>query len=243
MSSAIELAGPAAGPLDEPPSLRLRGAGPEADVVWRARLRDDDERVWRAQAPRAAALDDAWQPAKTPAAPHAALASLRPVRVEVRAELADGRAATRTITRQLLGDGVRVRRWRGAVAGSLVLPAAPPVATLLVDATADAAHAPPALLAAALLATRGVLVLLVPAPAKRTPAELVAEAAERLRAVPGAGPPLIRPAAEIPLPPGVPATVGEPAARAAGWDALLAGLGAVARATPPSAPEADTSRL
>lgn len=229
VTSALELTGPAAALLDEPPRLRLRGAGAAAGVVWRARVRDDDGRVWRAQASSAAGLDAAWQPAKTPAAPQAALASLHPVRVEVRAELADGRAAARTVTRLLLGDAVRVRRWRGDVAASLVLPAGPPAATLLVDATADPGDAAPALLAAALLASRGVLALVVPGHPRRPGAELVAGAAERLSAVPGAAVPRVRAAAEVPLPPGVPAAGGDPAGRAAAWDALLAELGAAPR--------------
>lgn len=229
MTSPLELTGPATALLDEPLRLRVRGGGPGADVVWRARVRDDDGRVWRAQAPSAAALDAAWQPAKTPAAPQAALASLRPVQVEVRAELADGRAAARTVTRLLLGDAVRVRRWRGDVAASLVLPAGEPVATLLVDATEDPRAAAPALLAGALLASRRVLVLVVPGHPRRAAAEVLAAAATRLAAVPGATPPQPRPAAAVPLPPGVPAAEGDPAGRAAAWDALLAELGATPR--------------
>lgn len=236
MTSALELRGPAVAPIDEPLRLRLRGAGAGTGVVWRARLRDDDDRVWRAQAATAAALDGAWTPAKTPAAPHASLASLRPVRVEIRAELSDGRAAARTVTRTLLGDGARVRRWRGEVTATLVLPAGAPVSTLLVDATAADAEAGAVLLAAALLASRGVLVLVVPAPTRGRAPDPVAAAAARLAAVPGTTELRHRPAAEIPLPPGIPAAAGDPAARAAAWGRLLAELGA----TPPPAPEADT---
>lgn len=237
MPSALEIRGAAVAPIDEPLRLRLRGAGDGADVVWRARLRDDEHRVWRARAATAAALDGAWTPAKTPAAPHASLASLRPVRVEIRAELSDGRAAARTVTRTLLADGVRVRRWRGQVTATLVLPVGAPASTLLVDATAAGAAAG-TLLAAALLAGRGVLVLVVGPPARGRAGDPLGAAADRLAAVPGATEPRHRSAAEIPLPPGIPAAATDPAARAAAWARLLAELGA----TPPPAPAADTSR-
>lgn len=208
MRVALELTGPATALLDEPLTLRVRGAGPEAEVVWRARLRDDDGRVWRASAASAEALDAGWAPAKTPAAPCAALESLRPVQVDVRAEAADGRAAARTVTRTLLGEGVKVRRWRDLPA-SLVLPAGAPVATVLV------VHA--AAPAVALLASRGVLVLNV------RDAGAADAAAERLAAVPGATEP--RRLDALPAPPGLPGPPYDPGA----WDALLADLGAAAR--------------
>lgn len=201
----MELAGPADAPLDEPLALRARGGA--SDVTWRARLRDDDGRVWRATADTVAGLDAAWAPAKTPAAPHAALQSLRPAQVEVRAEAASGAAASRTVTRRLLADGVRVRRWRAPAAASLFLPAEPQGAAVLVED-------PDALLAAALLASRGILTLVLRG------GEVTA-AREQLAAVPGAAEPRVLPA--LPLPPGVPAV---PAADPAAWDALLAELGA-----------------
>ncbi|MGK2938410.1 MAG: hypothetical protein ACSLFR_11485 [Solirubrobacteraceae bacterium] len=201
----MELTGPADAPLDEPPRLRVRGAGPEARLTWRARVRDDDGRVWRATAETAEGLDAASTPAKTPAAPHAALASLRPVRVEVRAETDDGRSAARTITRHLLADGVKVRRWRGEVTASLFIPAEAAAAPVVIND-------PDALPAAALLASRGILTLVVKDGD-------VDAAAARLEAVPGgAG---ARMLGNVPLPPGVPGAPG-PAA----WEALLVDLGA-----------------
>src|SRR5918998_5749425 len=100
-----EIAGRDGGLLDEPLALRLRGAGPDAQAVWHARLRDDDGLVFRARAERSEDLPAAWRGK----AAHAALGSLRPVRIDVRAETADGRAATRTFTRRIVGDGVRIR--------------------------------------------------------------------------------------------------------------------------------------
>jgi hypothetical protein len=237
VTSALELTGPATALLDDPLGLHVRGGGPDATVTWRARVRDDDGRVWRAQASDAGGLDAAWQPAKTPAAAHAALASLRPVRLEVRAELPDGRAAARTVTRVLLGDRVRVRRWRGDVAASLILPAADPVATVLLDATAGPDAAGSALLAGALLASRGALVLVVPGHPRRPAADLLAAAEARFAAVPTAAVPRVLDAAEVPLPPGVPGE-GHAAARAAAWDRLLGELGV----TPRQVPAAGTSR-
>jgi hypothetical protein len=146
-------------------------------------------------------------PAKTPAAPVAALASLRPVALDVRAETPDGRAVARTLTRRLVAEGVRVRRWPE---GRLHLPPGEPCATVLLDGREDPA---PATLAAPLLASRGALVLLV---LTGDPAA----AAERLAPVPGATDPVT--VAPL-LPPGVPALA---APDAAAWDALLARLGA-----------------
>src|SRR6478752_1658970 len=105
--------------LDEPWRLEVRGAG-AAPLTWRARIRDDDGRVWRAEAGRPEDLAGAWSPAKRPApGPVAALRSLRPVSVDVRAETADGRAAARTVTRRLVADGVRRRRWCDGVSATL----------------------------------------------------------------------------------------------------------------------------
>lgn len=201
----VELTGPPDGPLDEPLALRVRRAGAGVHLTWRARVRDDDGRVWRAMADTVAGLDAAWEPAKTPAAPHAALASLRPVRVDVRVETPDGHTAARTITRHLLAEGVKVRRWRGTVTASLFLPPEPRAAPVVIDD-------PDALLAAALLASRGILTLVVKDGD-------VDAAATQLEAVPGgAG---ARMLGNVPVPPGVPG-----ATDAAAWDALLADLGA-----------------
>jgi hypothetical protein len=241
---ALEIRGPAGGLLDDPIALRVRGAGPDAELTWRARYRDDDERIWRATAGRAEDLAARWVPAKESTGPVAALRSLRAVSIEVRAETADGRGATRSIARQLLADGVRVRRWRDGLAATLHVPAqARACATLVIDATASPAHEIVAALAAAVLASRGVIVLVV------TPSRGVADAAalarERLAAVPAASEPiLLLPALDplgdegmdgVVLPPGVGARDGGPhvaAARAVAWDALLARLDAQPRLTP-----------
>lgn len=174
---------PASGLLDEPFRMHARGAGGEdgLPLTWRARLRDDEGRVWRASAERAAELPAAWAPAKASTGPLAALQSLRPTAIDVRVESdEDGRVASRTVTRRLLADGVRVRRWRTGLAATLHLPAAAtPCAVVVLDATggaeatgrvdatggADAAGraeaAATAALAAPLLASRGALVLVV----------------------------------------------------------------------------------
>jgi len=202
--------------LDEPWRLEARGAG-GAPLTWRARLRDDDGRVWRAEAERPEDLAGAWAPAKRPApGPVAALRSLRPVRVDVRAEAADGQSAARTVTRRLVAEGVRRRRWRdGGLAATLHLPPGDPASVAVLDGGDPAV----ASLAAALLASRGVLVLQV--------TDGLPLARERLAAVPAAAgaPPHVVPGDGV-LPPGVPATTGaDPAA----WDALLAALGATPR--------------
>jgi hypothetical protein len=211
--------------LDEPWLLDVRGGGPAEALRWRARLRDDDGRIWRAEAESAAGLAEGWAPAKAPPGPLAALRSLRPVAIDLRAEAPDGRAAARTVTRRLVGEGVRLRRWRDGVAATLHLPAGAPTATVLLDATvADDQEAAAAVLAAPLLASRGVLVLTVTQSAE--------EAQERLATVPAAADlvPTVLPAGLVP--PGVPTREpGDPAERAAAWDALLAVLGATPRAT------------
>ncbi|MBI5105688.1 MAG: hypothetical protein HZB46_12040 [Solirubrobacterales bacterium] len=177
--------------LDAPLALKAPGA-----VWWRARLRDDDGRVWKAEGPSPEELG--WSgPGEV-----AALRSLRPVAIDLRAELAGGGAVARALRRVLLAPGVQVRRWKDAGA-TLFRPAGEPCATVVVPADAT--------LAAALLASRGALVLAGPPH-------------ERLAAVPGATDPLVLDAA--PLPPNVP--VAEPRDPAA-WDALLAELGATAR--------------
>lgn len=218
---ALELPGPGEGLLDDGVLVRARGAGPDAKLVWRARLRDDEGRVWRAEARSPEDLVAAWSPAKASAGPVAALQSLRPVRIDVRVETPEGRTAARTITSLLADPGVRLRRWRDGLTATLHLPAEPaPAAVAVLDATAGGDDA--AVLAGPLLASRGVLVLTV------TKGD-VALAAERLAAVAAAGDAMPQMLTEIPLAPGVPATHEDPAARAAAWDALLRRLGARAR--------------
>lgn len=246
-SGSLEIRGPADALLDEPLQLNARGAGPDAEVKWQARYLDDDARVWRATATRSGDLLHTFTAAKAGTGPVAVLASLRPVSLEVRAQAADGRAATRTLVRRFLDDGVRARRWRDGLAATLHLPAGdpPPCATVLLDATAGPAAAHVATLAAPLLASRGVLVLSVsPARGDRGAGELLATARERLAAVPTAGSevvtlravdpradpePGLDPATTVVLPPGVGARDASPAAasaRAVAWDALIARLGA-----------------
>src|SRR4051794_17818611 len=150
----LEIRGASPGLLDEPLLLEVGGAAPAAALTWRARLRDDDGFVWRAQAPTAAQLLTAWTPAKASAGALMSLRSLRPVSVDVRVEDPAGAASARTLTRTIVADGVKVRRWRDRVAGSLYLPAGAPVAGLVVDGDRSGAGAP---VACALLAARGVL--------------------------------------------------------------------------------------
>jgi hypothetical protein len=240
---ALELDGDAAGLLDDPLPLRVRGADAGEALVWRARYRDDDARVWRASGTTVTALVAGFAPAKPGGAPaRAALASLRPVDVDVRVEAPDGRSAARTLTRRLVADGVRVRRWRDGVSATLALPAAP-APSLVLDATgAEPDAAAVAGLAAPLLASRGVLVLVVlPARAAGAGAGL-APALERLAAVPGAAPePLVLAAAELVVPPGVGVRDDpDPAGRAAAWDALLARIGARARVRAAAGPGGGT---
>jgi hypothetical protein len=284
MIGAFEISGAADGLLDDDLVLRVRGAGPETDVTWRARFRDDDGRVWRAAASRAEDLTSRWVAAKDSAGPIAALRSLRPLSIDVRAELDDGRGAGRTLTRRLVGDGVRIRRWRDGLAATLHLPAASagpravaeaqgqaapgsllsdPVAralaegvgpldaqaqaapgALLIDATAGGAAEVVAVLAGALLASRGVVALVVgPARGRSASADPVGLARERLAALPAAaGEILVLPALDpfaANAPPGggivLPAGVGarDPqhaaAARTVAWDALLHRLAASPR--------------
>jgi hypothetical protein len=185
----LEIAGPEVALLDDPFALRLRGAG-AAEVLWHARLRDDDGLVWRARAERAEDLPATWRGKARSAALH----SLRPLRIDVRAETRDGRAATRTITRLLVADGVRIRRWRDGLRATLHLPPKAPRATTLIDAR-EAATAPA--LAAPLLASRGAIVLTLGAGDPD-------EARERLAAVPGAGEIQDLDGAAVPLPAGAP---------------------------------------
>ena len=200
--------------FDEPLVLRARSE-PGDELLWRARYRDDDGRVWKAAAGTPAGLTCAWEPAKPQTGPIAALASLRPVNVDVRVEAGDGRAAGRQVTRQLLGEGVKARRWRDGLAATLYLPADPVGSAVLLDATAQAASPAPA---AALLASRGVLTLAV------TEGDPSA-ARERLAAVPGAPEDVVVEAALIP--PNVGVAGDEDAhARMAAWDALLERAGA-----------------
>jgi hypothetical protein len=252
MSAGLEIRGAATGLLDDPLLLRLRGGAGDEGVFWRARYRDDDARVWRAAAERPQDLAGAWELGKPGDVALAALQSLRPVGIDVRAEVPDGRAVNRTLTRRLLGEGVRVRRWRDGLTASLYLPAAEqPCATVVIDATAvvDATaprQAAVATLAAALLASRGVLALVVACGRAREPAEAVLlTARERLSSVPRASadirtlsvldPLLLSLDATsqdvVVLPPGVGLTGGADGAagRAKIWDDLLGRLGAHAR--------------
>ena len=179
-------------------------------------MRDDDGRVWKASAPLARDLSLAWVPVKEGTGPVAALASLRPVAIDVRAEASDGRSASRTVTRVLVGEGVRVRRWRdGGVAATLHLPAGEPCAVVVLDGSSDGAA-----LAAPLLASRGVLALSV--------ARGMDAAREQLSAVPAAAGREVETVAEVGIPPGVGVrdSMAAAAARAEAWDALLARLGA-----------------
>ncbi|HZV75629.1 MAG TPA: hypothetical protein VFF79_18105 [Conexibacter sp.] len=249
-STAIEIRGAALGLLDDPLLLGARGAGEEAarSLLWRARFRDDDGRVWQASAETAEGLAGAWTPAKATTGPLAALQSLRPVSLDVHVEATDGRGAKRTLSRALVGEGVRIRRWREpGLLATLHLPAGASCATVAIDATAGPHPAAVAALAAPLLASRGVLTLVVPASRDHGPAaETLPIASARLASVPGAAsePVVLRavdpfdaaPSAAgdslVVLPPGVAARGedGAVAARAAAWDALLAGLGARPRA-------------
>lgn len=227
----LELRGPADGLLDETLELSLRGAGPRAQLRWRARYRDDDGRVWRAGAASCSELCD-WLPAKEGTGDVAALRSLRPLSIEVRAETADGRAASRELTRVIAADGVRSRRWRDGLAATLHVPADPqPCATVILDASSGASWAP---VVASLLASRGVLALVV-GPARQAPEASIATAAQRLPAVPGATEPIVLsvPADlgaqdDVVLPPNVGSRTTQVSvrARAAAWDALLRRLGA-----------------
>lgn len=202
----------------------MRGAGDQT-IVWRGRLRDDDGRVWRAKALTARELTARWAPSKPGAAPVAALWSLRPVAIDVHAEAADGQSASRTVTRLVVGEGVRLRRWKDGLAATLCLPAEPAAgAVALVDATAGPEDATAAALAGPLLASRGVLALVVAG------GDLDG-ARERLAAVPSAAGRAVEPVPAL-LPPGVGVQGADDAAgaeRAAAWDALLARLGAVPR--------------
>jgi hypothetical protein len=223
----LDIRGASPGLLDDPLLLEVGGAAPNAALVWRGRLRDDDGFVWRAAAPTSAGLLTAWVPAKATAGPVAALRSLRPVEIDVRVEAPDGAASNRTITRRLQDDGVRVRRWKDDVAGTLYLPATEATGALILDARERAAAAP---LAAALLASRGVLVFVV-AGGKGDP---IAGAQERLAQVPSAPDTITSlTAAAAGVPPGV-GFRGEDQrtaeARGVTWDALLQRVGARPRA-------------
>jgi hypothetical protein len=253
--SALQLSAAPVALIDEGLSgARLRGGGSQPDAVWRAKLRDDDGRVWRAIAADPASLAAAWVPAKSSTGHLAALASLRPVEIELRVELPDGRAVSRTVTRRLVADGVRVRRWRDDLVATLYRPAGDgPHPAVVLDATGGGEAVAVATLAGALLASRGVLGLAVAPPARPrdgTPAEALERARERVAALPGAGEGGVRtlavPEAEadvgaleaatfVPVPPGIGvrgagAGPDAAAARARAWDALLAALGAQPRA-------------
>jgi hypothetical protein len=254
----LDIRGASPGLVDDPLLLEVGGAAPNAALTWRGRFRDDDGFVWRAAASTSEGLLTAWVPAKPTAGPVAALRSLRPIDVDVRVEGTDGAASNRTITRRLMDEGVRARRWKDAVAGTLYLPSQDATAALVIDARepktamaqpaeADAGGAIAALpavaepeaaagldaapLAAALLASRGALTFVL----TDGSGDPLAAACDRLAQVPGA-PERIETlsAADVGVPPGV-GFRGEDQraaeARGATWDALLARLGARPRAT------------
>lgn len=244
MSGAIEIRGAASAMIDEPLTLRARGAGAHQEIVWRARLLDDDGRAWKSTAARAQNLHAAWIPVKpSVGSTVAALSSLRPVGIDVRVQAADGRSAARRLSRHFLADGVQLRRWRDGPAASLYLPAEDaPCAAVILDATGDPRQALVATLAAPLLASRGALVLaVVKARATTSGSQELQAAHERMAAVPSAaGIPLQVLGVAYPdsppgdgdaesvvgLPPGIAATGEDPAANALAWDRLLASLGA-----------------
>jgi hypothetical protein len=254
MSAGLEIRGVATGLLDEPLLLRTRGGSADESISWRARHRDDQGRVWRATADSARELSDRWALGKAAGGSLAALQSLRPVSIDVRAELSDGRGCNRTLTRSLVGEGVRVRRWRDGLTATLYLPApGASCATAMLDSRAGTRAFEVATLAAALLASRGVLALVVGSvrvgrtteQAGTEPASVefaFAAARERLLAVPSASSeiqtlavadPFIdsdpgQAEAAVLLPPGIGIDGGaQPAElRATAWDALLGRLGA-----------------
>lgn len=212
--------------LGTPLATGLRGAGETPVAFWQARLRDDDGRIWRSNGRTAAELGLIWKPAKDSTGPIAALRSLHPLEIDVRAELPDGRAATRTVKRILLAEGTRVRSWKGLtpLRATLYLPRAErATAALIIDAR-DWASTNALAPTAALLASRGVAVVTAEPGAKQPPQDALPELAELLAAVPaaqGAGTPAVR--TLLPLPPGLPSTVaGDPSA----WATLLGQSGA-----------------
>lgn len=239
----LELSGPPTALVDEPLTVRLRGLGevPEVDpddefggILWRARLRDDDGRVWRATADAPEHLPAGLAPAKPGTGPVPALGSLHPIRLDVHAEAPDGRSAKRTFERRLLGDGVRVRRWKEPeLRGSMFLPAtgAEPRGPLLLDARLpaqpgelEALAAFVAPLAAAVLASRGRPTLVVSDLEDLGPALTRLEGLQAATGTPrvvralGAGDVLL-------LPPGIPVLGEGAAARTARrdrWASLVA---------------------
>jgi hypothetical protein len=228
----LDIRGASPGLLDDPLLLEVGGAEPNAALVWRARLRDDDGFVWRAAAPTSEGLLTAWVPAKASAGPLAALRSLRPVDVDVRVEAPDGSGSNRTVARRPMDEGVRARRWKDEVVGALYLPAvaADGASAVVIDARAAAGPGDEAApLAAALLASRGVTALVVTGAGKGAE-DPIATARERLAQIPGAAGTIVAlTGAEAGVPPGV-GFRGEDQrtaeARGATWDALLARLGA-----------------
>ncbi|MTD42999.1 hypothetical protein GKE82_01425 [Conexibacter sp. W3-3-2] len=233
----LELSGHQVALIDEPLDVRLRGLGEVAaafddeddlgGVLWRARLRDDDGRVWRAAADAPEHLPAGLAPSKPGTGRVPALGSLHPVRLDVHAEAPDGRGAKRTFERRLLADGVRVRRWKEPqLRGTAFLPPpdAPAAEPLLLDARIDASTGELGLLAAfvaplaaAVLASRGRATLVV------TDLDDLAPALERLaglRAATGA-PRVLRTLGAgdvVLLPPGIPVLDEGSAARTARRD-------------------------
>jgi hypothetical protein len=233
----LELSGPPVALVDEPLDVRLRGLGevevdPEDEfggILWRARLRDDDGRVWRATADAPEHLPAGLAPAKPGTGPVPALGSLHPIRLDVHAEAPDGRSAKRTFERRLLADGVQVRRWKEKELRSSVFLPAPgdPAQPFLIDArlgddageleTLAAFVAP---LAAAVLASRGRPTLVV------SDLDDLAPALERLEGLRGAAgrPRVLRALGAgdvVLLPPGLPVLDEGAAARQARRDRWL----------------------
>lgn len=211
--SALEIRGAGPGLLDTPLGMRVRGSGGQ-DVRWRARYKDDDGRIWRANALSSEDLHRFWSPAKRTATGIAALQSLRPVRMEIRVELEDGRGASLTLERRLLADGVKVRRWKDDTTATLFRPAEPTGVQLLIDAgTAGADHAA---FAGALLASRGAVVLAVFAGLDAAREQFAALAPD----------PVVLAGDDVPVPPGVGVAEEDDAApRLQAWADLRVRLG------------------
>ena len=207
--------------LGTPLATGLRGAGELPVAFWQARLRDDDGRIWRSSGRTAAELGEVWKPAKDSTGPIAALRSLHPLEIDVRAELPDGRSATRTVKRILLAEGTRVRSWKGLtpLRATLYLPRAERASAALIIDALGAENTDALAPTAALLASRGVAVVTAEPGAKQTPPDALTDLVTLLAAVPaaqGAGTPAIR--TMLPLPPGFPTTIApDPAA----WTTLL----------------------
>lgn len=195
--------------LGEPLATGLRGAGETPVAFWQAKLRDDDGRIWRSNGRTAAELGSQWKPAKATTGKVAAARSLHPLSIDVRAELPDGRSATRTVKRRLLAEGAQVRSWKGLtpLRATLYLPPTEQAnAAFIIDAL-DAENTDGLAPVAALLASKGAAVVTAERGSKAPPPGALDELAALLGAVPAAQacgvPQILEPP---PLPPGFPAT-------------------------------------